>query len=95
MSDLNKKQDELKSRLKNLIVEEELDGLKVEANGTRVLTNIEILDESLLEDKEKLEDLLLVVMNKLNDKITETERLESQSLISNIFPGGLNNLFNN
>jgi DNA-binding protein YbaB len=94
MGDLTQKQESLKATLKEIKVEEDMQGIVIEANAARIVENISINDSSLLSDQEQLEDLLLVAFNNINAKITETEMLESQKLMQDILPGGLDSLFN-
>jgi DNA-binding protein YbaB len=94
MGDMVKKQEELKVKLAQVIVEENIDGIHITANAAREILNITIEDEAILQDKEQLEDLLVVAMNRINNKISENEVLESQKLLSDIMPSGLGNLFN-
>ncbi len=53
------------------------------------------LDEKYLssDNKEELEDLLVVAMNNLLVKVGEEEAKESQNMISEMLPPGIGNLF--
>ena len=94
MGDLSRKQEEMKERLKTIKVTETIDGITLEANANRELQNVSIVDETIMEDKERLEDTILVAFNRLNNKITETEVLESQKLMAELMPEGFEDLFN-
>lgn len=94
MGDLSRKEEEMKERLKTIKVTETIDGITLEANANRELQNVSIVDETIMEDKERLEDTILVAFNRLNNKITETEVLESQKLMAELMPEGFEDLFN-
>ncbi|HPK09715.1 MAG TPA: YbaB/EbfC family nucleoid-associated protein [Saprospiraceae bacterium] len=94
MGDLSRKQEEMKERLKTIKVTETIDGITLEANANRELQNVSIVDETIMEDKERLEDTIVVAFNRLNNKITETEVLESQKLMAELMPEGFEDLFN-
>jgi DNA-binding protein YbaB len=94
MGDMVKRQEEIKVKLTQISVSETFEGIKIDANAAREILDISIVDESLLENKEQLEDLLLEAFNRINNKISETEVLETQKLLSDIMPSGLGNIFN-
>jgi len=94
MGDLSRKEEEMKERLKTIKVTETIDGITLEANANRELQNVSIVDETIMEDKERLEDTIVVAFNRLNNKITETEVLESQKLMAELMPEGFEDLFN-
>lgn len=54
---------ETKARLENMMVESNVEGLRVKVNGNRRIIEVELPD-ALLEDKEAIEDLLIVACNK-------------------------------
>ncbi len=83
--------EETKMRLNSVLIDEQSnDGLlKVTVNANRVIKSFEI-DPALLEDKEQLEDYLLLVMNKAIEKATtinETELAEVAKLNMPSIPG--------
>ncbi|WP_027121352.1 YbaB/EbfC family nucleoid-associated protein [Mycoplasma leonicaptivi] len=69
--DLELKQDEFNK--KDFIVERQ--GVKIKAKGNMLIESVEI-DEVLIDpdDKELLEDLLIVAFNELVDKIEEEQK---------------------
>lgn len=77
IQETQKKIEETKKRLDTVLVDEQSsDGLlKVTMTANRELKSITI-DDSLLEDKEQLEDYLVLVMNKALDKATSVNEAE-------------------
>ena len=69
--------EETKKRLDTVLVDEQSnDGLlKVTLNANRKIKSIEI-DESLLQDKEQLEDYLILTLNKAIEKATNVNEAE-------------------
>lgn len=93
---MEEQQKALREKLSEIMVEAEAgDGaVKITANAAREVTNIK-LDPSILdpEDPEQLEDLLLVAINRVLEKAALKEAAESQKLISNMLPPGMEGLF--
>lgn len=92
MGNFQEKQAAMKENLASITIEEKTEGLKITANAARVITNINI-EQSLLEDKEQLEDLLVVTLNKVMDSIAIKEAEMSQSMINDMLPPGMGGLF--
>jgi len=62
MSNMQKQQEELQKKLKTLSVDTFYEGVRITGNATKEVTNISV-DNELMDDKEMLEDLLLVTFN--------------------------------
>lgn len=77
IQETQKKIEETKKRLDTVLVDEQSsDGLlKVTMTANRELKSVTI-DDSLLEDKEQLEDYLVLVMNKALDKASSVNEAE-------------------
>ncbi len=77
LQEAQKKVEETKQRLDTVLIDEQSsDGLfKVTLTANRVLKSVTI-DDSLLEDKEQLEDYLVLVMNKAIEKATAINEAE-------------------
>ena len=77
LKETQQKIEETKKRLDTVLVDEQSsDGLlKVTITSNRQVRSIEI-DDSLLEDKEQLEDYLVLVLNKAIDKATAVNEAE-------------------
>lgn len=88
MGNMQEKQDELKSKLYGIRVEERLEGILIEGNAARAISNISI-DASYCtpEKKEELEDLLSVAVNNFVQKVAVEEAKASQSMINDLLPG--------
>jgi len=89
------KADEVKQKLEKIFLIGEAEGgkIKVTSNGNRIITAIEI-DQSLLSlpDKEELEELVLVAVNKALEKAEDTHQSEMQA-VSQEMLGGLGGMF--
>lgn len=95
LGDLQKKQDEIKSKLSTIEITESInDGaVVVTANAAREIINIELDDTKIdMTDKAQIEDLVVIAVNNALTKAAEREAAESQSLISSILPPGMENL---
>ncbi|WP_224490350.1 YbaB/EbfC family nucleoid-associated protein [Robertkochia flava] len=77
IKETQKKIEETKKRLDTVIVTQESnDGLlKLSMTANREMKSIEI-DDSLLEDKEQLEDYLILQVNNLIEKATKVNEAE-------------------
>ncbi|WP_421825001.1 YbaB/EbfC family nucleoid-associated protein [Flagellimonas oceanensis] len=77
IKETQKKVEETKGRLNTVMIDEESsDGLlKVTLTANREIKSIAI-DDSLLEDKEQLEDYLVLTLNKAIEKATKVNEAE-------------------
>jgi len=77
LKEAQKKIEETKKRLDTVLIDEQSsDGLlKVTMTANRKIKNISV-DESLLEDKEQLEDYLIAVLNKAIERATTINEAE-------------------
>jgi DNA-binding YbaB/EbfC family protein len=77
LKETQQKIEETKKRLDTVLVDEQSnDGLlKITLNANRKIKSIEI-DESLLQDKEQLEDYLILTLNKAIEKATNVNEAE-------------------
>ena len=77
IKETQQKMEETKKRLDTVTVSQESnDGLlKLSMTANRKLTSVEI-DDALLEDKEQLEDYLVLQMNNLIEKATKVQEAE-------------------
>ena len=92
MGNMQEKQKAIQEQLASITIEEKSEGLIITANGTKEILNVEI-DPLLLKDKEQLEDLLIVTINKLLDHVAVREAELSQKMISEMLPPGMEGLF--
>jgi len=77
IKETQKKVEATKERLNTVMIDEEsTDGLvKVTLTANREIKSISV-DDSLLEDKEQLEDYLVLTLNKAIDKATKVNEAE-------------------
>ncbi|GAL70712.1 YbaB/EbfC family nucleoid-associated protein [Jejuia pallidilutea] len=77
LKETQKRVEETKRRLDTVLVDEESnDGkLKITLTANRTIKSIEI-DDELLEDKEQLEDYLILTLNKAIAKATKVNETE-------------------
>ena len=92
LGDFEKKQKEMMDQAEAIIVTSETQGVKVTVNGKKEIVNISI-DPSVLSDKEQLEDLLVVIINRALEEVGEQAAEQAQSLMQNMLPPGLGDLF--
>lgn len=91
------KMEETKKRLDTVYVDEELEGLKITVTANRTIKNIEI-DPSVMEDREELEDLLVVSLNKVLEKAAKINEMELAAVAKDGMPdipglGGMGGMF--
>ncbi|NNC49538.1 MAG: YbaB/EbfC family nucleoid-associated protein [Flaviramulus sp.] len=77
LKETQKKVEETKKRLDTVLIDEASnDGkLKITLTANRIIKAIEI-DDTLLEDKEQLEDYLILTLNKAIEKATNVNETE-------------------
>src|SRR5690606_8480737 len=77
LKETQKKVEETKKRLDTVLVDEQSsDGLlKITLSANREIKSITV-DDSLLEDKEQLEDYLILTLNKASEKATKVNETE-------------------
>lgn len=87
LKETQEKVEATKERLKTVLVDEQSqDGLlKVTITATREIKNISIADE-LLEDKEQLEDYLVLTLNKAISRATEINETELAAVAKDGMP---------
>ncbi|QWX85438.1 YbaB/EbfC family nucleoid-associated protein [Cellulophaga sp. HaHaR_3_176] len=96
LKDTQEKIKETKERLNTVLVDEKStdEKLKVTLNANRVIKSITI-DDSLLEDKEQLEDYLILVLNKAIEKASNVNDIELSAVAKEGMPNipGMDSLF--
>jgi hypothetical protein len=93
------KAGEMKKRLDGISVSGTAEGGKITvvANGNKVVQSINIDEEFLkVADKEELEELLIVAINKAMEQADNVNQSEMAAVTQQMFGGlgGLGNLFN-
>jgi hypothetical protein len=96
LRDTQQKIEETKRRLDTVLIEEQsTDGLlKATITANNKIKTITI-DDSLLEDKEQLEDYLILVLNKAIEKATKVNQAELDAVAKMDMPmiPGMDDLF--
>ena len=87
LKETQQKVDETRKRLETVLIDEmTTDGkLKVTLTANRTLKSIDISD-ALLQDKEQLEDYLIITLNKAIDKATKINETELASVAKEGMP---------
>jgi len=87
LKETQQKVEETKIRLNTVLVDEQSnDGLlKVTLTATRTIKSV-IIDDSLLEDKEQLEDYLILTLNKAIEKATQVNETELAAVAKDGMP---------
>jgi hypothetical protein len=77
LKETQRKVEETKKRLDTVLIDEKSSDnkLKITLTANRTIKSIAI-DESLLEDKEQLEDYLILILNKAIEKATSVNEAE-------------------
>lgn len=96
LKETQQKIEDTKKRLDTVLIDEQsADGLlKITITASRKIKSISI-DDSLLEDKEQLEDYLIVTLNKAIEKATSVNERELDAVARMDMPSipGMDNLF--
>ena len=96
IKETQQKIEDTKNRLDTVLVDEQSsDGLlKVTLTANRTIKSITI-DDTLLEDKEQLEDYLVLVLNKAIEKATAVNEAELAAVAKDGMPNipGMDGLF--
>jgi DNA-binding YbaB/EbfC family protein len=87
LKETQQKIEETKKRLDTVLIDEQSsDGLlKVTLTANRVIKSVTV-DDSLLEDKEQLEDYLVLVLNKAIAKATDVNEAELAAVAQDGMP---------
>ena len=96
LKETQQKIEDTKKRLDTVLIDEQsTDGLlKITISASRKIKSVTIAD-SLLEDKEQLEDYLIVVLNKAIDNASKIQDAELDAVAKMDMPmiPGMDNLF--
>ncbi|WP_055444672.1 YbaB/EbfC family nucleoid-associated protein [Lacinutrix himadriensis] len=87
LKETQKKVEETKKRLDSVLVDEQSNDakLKVTITANRVIKSITI-DDALLEDKEELEDYLILTLNKAIARATQVNETEVAAVAKDGMP---------
>lgn len=96
MGNMQEKQEALQKKLAGIELEESVEegAIIVKANAVREILNISIDPAKIdMTDKEQLEDMLVIAINRVLEKAATREASESKKLMSDLLPPGFGNLF--
>ena len=87
LKETQKKVEETKNRLDTVLIDEKSsdDKIKVTLNANRVIKSIEI-SEDILNDKEELEDYLIVTLNNAIEKASKINEAELAAVAKDGLP---------
>jgi nucleoid-associated protein EbfC len=90
LQEMKQKMDETKNRLKDISVSAEAanGAIKVIASGNKQIKNIEI-NHSLITEKEELEELLVVAINRALEKAEKVYETEMVGVAGGMIPPGM------
>jgi nucleoid-associated protein EbfC len=89
LQELKRQSDESKERLDDLLITEDSgNGLvRITMNGNRVLKSVEINADLKTIEKEDLEDLLCVAVNRTLDQVNSMNEKEAMTSAQSLFTG--------
>lgn len=93
---LESQKEEMRQRLSTEVVEATVENgaIHVKASANREILDIYIDENKIdLQQKEQLEDLLVIAINQVLEIAAEKEADEAQKMISGMIPPGLGGLF--
>lgn len=87
LQEAQQKMEDVKSKLDTITVIGEAQGVKVVINGNKVVTNVDI-PQMIIEDsdKEQLEDLLLLALNRGLEHAEKVAQAEGASVMKGVLP---------
>lgn len=92
LGDFEKKQKEMMEQAAAIVHTSENQGIKVTVNGNKEIVNISV-DPSVLSDKEQLEDLLVVTINRALEEVAGQAADQAEQMMQNMLPPGFGDLF--
>jgi len=88
MYKLQKQAKEIKKELKHTHIEADSHGVHVTVDGEQKVVSIEIVDQGLLQNPKKLEDVLKEALNKALDKAQKVAAEQMKGVMGDLgFPG--------
>lgn len=97
LGNVEQQQKALDEKLKSILIKESIENgaISIEMNAAQEVLNFKINPEILgADDSEKMEDLLIILVNKALAKCEEVKGVESQKMIKELMPSGLDGLTN-
>ncbi len=94
LGNLEEKQAEMQAKMRGIAVKTVLDGITIEGNASREVTNVSV-SPALLQDAEELEDKLVIAINRFVREVSEVEAREAQRMMQEMLPMGMGGLLGN
>lgn len=90
LQEMKQKTEEVKARLETTTLQEmSPDGhIVVTINGNRRITDL-LVDREAFDDREEMEDLLLITINRAIEKANTMHETEMAAVAQGMLPGGL------
>lgn len=76
---------EMQKKMKAITIDIESNGLKLQINGKQEINSVEIIDESLLENKSRLENSIMNAVNDANSKAQREMAMQMQGEMGGLF----------
>ena len=76
---------ELQKKMKDIVIDVESNGLKIQINGKQEINSVEIVDVTLLERKESLENAIMNAVNDANSKAQREMAIKMQGEMGGLF----------
>ncbi|MBT4722544.1 YbaB/EbfC family nucleoid-associated protein [Candidatus Falkowbacteria bacterium] len=76
---------ELQKKMKDIVIDVESNGLKIQINGKQEINSVEIVDETLLDRKESLENSIMNAVNDANSKAQREMAMKMQGEMGGLF----------
>lgn len=94
MGNMDEHAKQLHEKLSSIEITESLEGISVKANAAGEILDITIADALTGQDnKEQLQDMLLVALNNTMSQIKTREAEVSQAMLNDMMPPGMSGLF--
>ena len=97
LGNVEQQQKALNEKLKSILINVSIDdgAISIEMNAAQEVLNFKINPDIIdASDSEKLEDLLTILVNNALAKCEELKEIESQKMIKELMPSGLDGLTN-
>ncbi len=86
LQEAQQQSEEIKNRLDTVHLKEDTGEITITITGNKEIKDIELSD-SLLEDREELQDKLVLALNRAIAKADETHKKEMESVAKGMLPG--------
>ncbi len=93
MQEAQQKMEATKKRLDTILIDEILENglIKITCTANKKIKNI-IISQELMDDKESVEDLIIVAINRALEKAEKISEIEMKGVANNVMPD-IQNMF--